>query len=125
MSNWTIEMSKEFLFCLLLISPFQSGAYDVERTQKEFIGSSNLVVVKVVPRDRKAEVFLTGIKAAELSPQLVSVTLFDGPQSKPLQFRMSESRYELDLPPRKTKSYDLEFETETQGKKERIKVSIP
>lgn len=116
---------KQILFLIFLLATsqtvFSQGNIPEYTTQK------GLVVLRVVPKDRTAKIFLAGHQAAVLDlkkdAQLLSVTVIKGDQKQKLELRANGEFYEVKNLPEQ-KPYELEFQVQVQNKPQQMRLKI-
>jgi hypothetical protein len=112
-----------FLLCFLPVlafaQQFYSGQYRVE---------SNLIILRFVPADKTAKIFLAGKKFAELDfnkdAKVLSVVMLNDTKKEILQLNRAGDFYEVESAKAFPESYQIIVNTEIRGKYQEIKLKV-
>lgn len=93
---------------------------------KQFESEGRMIVFRLVPGDKSAQLFLVGRKAGELKAgdaRLTSVRVESGARSEELRFREDGTSY-LISPFPKSKDVTLSLKAEVRGQPEHAKIRV-
>lgn len=94
----------------------------------EYTAQSRLLIVRVVPGDKTAKLYLAGKKAGELDlkkeSRVLSITAFGAKKTEELVFKGEGEFYEIQNLPSWREPYELSIRAETRGIQEEVKVPI-
>ena len=129
--SWFLFTFLEFLFALQLAAS-QLSDYPNDPSENplkpEYQSVSRSVVLRVVPGDKTAKLFVAGHKTAtaDLSkqPVVVSVTAWNQGESEILDFRRDGDGYLITELPKWREPYDINVKLESRGNLEEMKVRI-
>lgn len=94
----------------------------------EFNGQGKLVILRIVPGDKVAKLFVLGKKTAELDlkkdAKVLSVFLKNGATQEELRINNQGDFYEVNGLPEETPSYVLSIKTKVKNQIEDIKIHV-
>lgn len=97
------------------------------RSRPEYTASGKLLILRVVPQDRTAKIFVVGSKIAEVDlkrdTKILSVHLRD-PETETLQLNSRGEYYEVNGIPNKGQPYKLSIKARVRDQSEVIPVVI-
>ena len=116
------------LFLQLLISAACFGQDPIQNDHPEFLGQGKLVILRIIPGDKTAKLFIVGRKAAELDlkkeAQILSVFLNSSNSQEELRVNNRGEFYEVSGMPNRTSPYVLSVKTKVNDHIEDIKINI-
>ena len=112
-----------FLFLSAVVSAQIPGPGDPEYTTQ-----GRFLVLRVIPKDRGAKLFLAGHEALNLDlkkeTKILSVTLLKDERKEVLHFDGQGDTYEILNIPANSFPYELGIKAEVRGKQEELKVKV-
>ena len=128
--GWSLITFFEFLFSFHLALSQTDYPNDPSENplKPEYQASSRAAILRVVPGDKTAKLFIAGHKTAQADlskqPVVVSVTAWNQGDSEILDFRRDGDGYLITELPKWQEPYDLAVTLESRGNVEEMKVRI-
>ncbi len=109
----------------VIVAGFSICAKDME----EYKAESRFLILRIVPGDKSAKLYLAGKKSAELSlqkdTQLLSVTAFDdSKKTETLKFSGEGDQYIIENLPQWKKPYQIKVKAQVKGLPEELHVKV-
>ena len=95
----------------------------------EYTTQSRFLVLRIVPKDKSAKIFLTGQEALNIDlkkeAKIISVTLLKNQKKEILHLEGDGDTYEIQGIPTGPGAYEIGVKTEVRGTQEEMKVIVP
>lgn len=116
------------LVCLIMLTAHLVCSQPVHNDPPEYTGQGKLIIVRIIPGDKTAKLFLLGKKTAEVNlkkeAKLLSVFLNSSGSTEELRVNNRGDYYEVNNLPRSTIPYVLSIRANVNGETENIKVQV-
>lgn len=114
--------------CALIFVPFISFSQETQTSNPQYKAESNLLILRFVPSDKKAKIYLAGTKMATIDfnkdAKIISVVMLKETQKEVLKLNGRGAFYEVESQSTFPKNYELIVNARVHGKTEELKLQI-
>lgn len=101
---------------------------DLSPANPQYVIENKMLVLRFVPMDKKAKVFITGNKVADIDfnkdAKLISVVMLSQSRSETLQVNRQGDYYEVQRSSSFPETYQLVFKTKVRGKTQELNLKV-